>query len=193
MKIYTKTGDSGLSYLYDGNRISKNSLFFEVLGNIDELSSNIGLLFSFLENSNEEINLQLRFIQKKLQNIGTEIATVDRSNKNILIIDENQIKIIEEYIDNMEKVNSLLTKFILPGVEKCDAQCHICRTICRRVERSLWGLQNEKNIIQGKRDIDMKDFNINTDIFKFVNRLSDYFFVLSRYICTINNIEECII
>ena len=188
MKVYTKTGDKGTSSLYDGNRLPKDSLFFEVLGNIDELSSNVGMLCALIED-NENSLLELRRIQRVLQNIGSEIATVDRTNRTIVIISEQETAFLEESIDNMERTNPRLTKFILPGVKQSDSQAHICRSISRRVERSLWNLQQQKNII--RENVNMEEFNVNDNILKFMNRLSDYFFVLARYLCAIHGIEDC--
>ena len=117
MKVYTKTGDAGTSSLYDGNRLRKDSIFFEVLGNIDELSSNIGMLCSLTED-NEQIFLQLRTIQRTLQTVASEIATVNRTNRSVEIISEDKTIFLEQTIDIMEQVNDPLTKFIIPGVKQ---------------------------------------------------------------------------
>lgn len=184
MKIYTKTGDSGTSSLYDGNRLKKDSIFFEVLGSIDELSSHIGMLCSLI--NNEQVHLQLRQIQRVLQNIGSEIATVNREGRIILIIDQEETQNLEKSIDTMEKTNTPLTTFILPGIKQDDAQAHICRSVTRRVERLLWKMEDSKKKINGKkRIINMEEYNVNDNILKFMNRLSDYFFVLARYLCVI--------
>lgn len=188
MKVYTKTGDRGTSSLYDGNRLPKDSLFFEVLGNIDELSSNVGMLCALIEDGEHSL-FELRRIQRVLQNVGSEIATVDRTYRTVVIISEDEASFLEESIDNMEKTNSKLTKFILPGIKQSDAQAHICRSVSRRVERSLWRLHQNSTNIGG--NINMEGFSVNDNILKFMNRLSDYFFVLARYLCARKGVEDC--
>lgn len=190
MSIYTKTGDKGTSSLYDGNRIGKDELLFEVLGDIDELSSHIGLLYATFCSSTLNLN-ELKNIQKTLQNICTEIATVDRSSRSVRELDEKNITTLEIFIDDMEKELPKLTKFILQGITVPDAQAHVCRSICRRVERHLWKLENSDHIIQGKRDINLENQHVNKNVLIYINRLSDYFFVLARYLCIIiHKMEE---
>lgn len=190
MKVYTKTGDKGTSSLYDGNRLEKDSIFFCVLGNIDELSSHVGMLCALTNIS--EVLEQLRRIQRVLQNIGSEIATVDRTNRTVISIEQEEVIFLEECIDKMEQINSPLTSFILPGVNQDDAQSHICRSVTRRVERSLWELQKSKKMITGRKAIiNMEEYVMNDNILKFVNRLSDYFFVLARYLCVMKGCQDC--
>ena len=207
-KIYTKTGDKGTSSLYDGNRIAKHELLFEVLGDIDELSSHIGLLYAhnhckvrdmyentcyddILKKYNTSLSISnfLKNIQKTLQNIATEIATVDRTNRKILELTEDSVKPLEIEIDKMNESLPKLTGFVLQGVTQTDAQAHVCRSVCRRVERHLWKLDDSKEVIDGKnKNVYLEDVNVNKSILVYINRLSDYFFQLARYLCVV--VEE---
>jgi len=177
-KLYTKTGDNGHTSLYDGNRISKTEIFFDVVGDLDELSSNIGML-CFLANENGF----LRIIQAKLLNIGSNIAVVDEKKKNrVKQLTNVDVKSLEEYIDLYESKNPKLTEFILPGTNTADSQAHICRSITRRLERQMWKLNKSDYIVEGKTKIDMKNVKVDIVILKFINRLSDFFFSYARYL-----------
>jgi len=154
-KVYTKTGDKGTTSLYDGSRVEKTAKFFVVLGEIDELSSRIGMLcaqipdrlsgqgcvnkicFNFppLQGFNNEQNNPaniLRIIQATLQDLNSIIATVNKENRKIPTIEEKCVQELETYIDHMEEFTPKLTKFILPGVTLADAQSHLCRTQTRK-------------------------------------------------------------
>ena len=197
MKIYTKTGDKGTTSLYDGNRIGKHEIIFDVLGQIDELSSRIGLCYAtFMNNSvyrptialaddNEKRKIlykninYLREIQSYLQDINSIIATIDK--KIELEINCSKIEYIEQLIDEMNNLLPKLTKFILPGKNINDALVHTCRTQTRNVERYLWELHTCEGTIKGKKDIILNEIQIPENIFIYINRLSDYFFTLARY------------
>lgn len=199
MKLYTKTGDKGTTSLYDGNRIHKSSIFFEVLGTLDELSSNIGLLCAYITTSSktyEKLELgdtrisndmikYLREIQVILLDIGSNIAVVNENKKKRVpkIVDKD-IEKIESKIDECEAKNKKLTEFLLPGKTVSDSQCHVCRSITRRVERSMWELDNASySITEGKDNsniIDLSNVHVDENILKYVNRMSDFFFALSR-------------
>jgi cob(I)alamin adenosyltransferase len=159
MKVYTKTGDNGTSSLYNGSREMKSSLIFNVIGEIEELTSRIGIVCSHMK-SNYLLTYSLRRIQRRLQNILTSIDTP---------ITTDMIETLEKDIDGCNAFNDKLTDFILPGVNPEDAHIHSCRTQTRKVERVLWEL-NET--------IKMEPF-----LLIYINRLSDYFFVLARYVC----------
>ena len=194
MKIYTKTGDKGFTSLYDGNRVAKHSINFYVLGEIDELSCRIGMLCSLLEDDN--IKQLLRDIQCKLQDFNTYVATVNQTNKKLPYLDPNMINILENNIDYLESQNTKLTKFILPGVLKDDAQSHLCRTQTRKVERYLWEINNCDNVLLSNIknreiiQIELENFIIPEIILTYINRLSDFFFVLSRWLCHTKNIPD---
>lgn len=193
MKIYTKTGDNGTTSLYDGNRISKGEFIFDVLGDNDDLSSKIGLLYSSLENDCPKEFL--RVFQRKLQDINTIIATVDTSNRVVPSVYENDIETIEKLIDEFDKQNPRLTNFILPGVTMSDSYAHLCRTASRKSERNLWFLSKSVGIIKGtKQDIILEnDIHIDPLVFKYMNRLSDFFFVFARWLCSSKNISDCML
>ena len=183
MKVYTKTGDTGKTSFYDGNRASKFSINFEVLGEMDELSSRIGLLCVYCPK-----NTMLRKIQRTIQDFNTYIATVDKENKVLPPLEDNLVSEIESCIDEMELENTKLTKFILPGVILADAQAHLCRTQARKAERCVIFLQSADSVIEmtngGKHVcLDLSEFTIPDIILKYMNRLSDFFFVFARWIC----------
>jgi cob(I)alamin adenosyltransferase len=180
MKLYTKTGDKGITSLYDGSRIPKSSVIFDVLGNLDELSSHIGVLCAKIGQPNlsltgpgpkqQETSLSiLREIQVKLLDIGSNIAVIDeKKKKRVPIIEEKDVRRVEVWIDTCEIVNGKLTEFLLTGIKEKDSQCHVCRSVSRRVERSMWKLMNDDKI------------KIDDEILKYMNRLSDFFFSFAR-------------
>jgi len=207
-KIYTKTGDNGITSLSDGNKVSKTCIIFDVLGEIDELSCRIGDFCSILSNNNfngvNDINNEiikqynyLRLIQCKLQNINSSIAVLDNqdTNNNNIVIFDDELSYLELNIDNLETFNSKLVKFILPGVTIYDSKCHLCRTQTRKVERKLLKLNNcqdtihnyNKNNNQTNLILNINNVKVQSNILKYINRLSDYFFVLSRYLTKILN------
>ncbi len=168
MKIYTKTGDSGQTGLLGGTRVPKNDIRIDTYGTVDELNSFIGLLLCEQMETREVEFLQS--IQQKLFKIGSYLATDDIKPdlKKTFLPAEDDIKLIEKEIDRIEVVLPELTSFILPGGSKSGSLSHICRTITRRAERRLY---------------DMKQlYVVDSLIFIYVNRLSDYFFSLSRYL-----------
>ena len=176
-KLYTKTGDKGKTSLFDGNRIYKSEIFFDIVGGLDELSSNIGMLCALIKDYPEF----LRVIQVKLLNIGSNIAVADKSRGKVTNeITNRDIMNLEMHIDSCESKNDKLTEFLLLGTNKKDSQCHICRTICRKVERDMWKLMNYEHIIYGRTDIDLQEVVIEEEILKYINRLSDFFFAYSR-------------
>lgn len=202
MKVYTKTGDVGTSSLYDGKRIAKNTIIFDVLGELDELSCRIGMLCTlvpntgFLEEHNRDGLIKfLRDVQSTIQDINSIIATTDKEGKTLPEIIEQDVLKIEEWIDFMENYNPKLTKFILPGVRQEDAQAQLCRTQTRKVERYLWELHDTDNKLKvynkDKQHIDLKPITIPENVTKYINRLSDFFFVLSRYLCFVQGTEDC--
>jgi cob(I)alamin adenosyltransferase len=163
-KLYTKKGDNGLTALYDMRLCNKEDLVFEVLGGLDELSAHIGLACAFLEN--KESSKILRLIQSKLLDIGSDVATV-KNRKSVVEIKQNDVELLEMYIDEMDSKSPPLTEFILPGHSNVDAQLHVCRAVCRRVERIMWGWWKGQD---------------NTDVqtVRYINRLSDFFFAMAR-------------
>ena len=175
MKIYTKTGDKGETSLLSGNRVPKNHIRIETYGIIDELSSYIGFLRGF--KIEQEICDFLIFIQKKLFIIGSELSLDENiHNINIAQIKISDIELLEKEIDKYDKILPKLTKFIIPGGNKKVGLAHICRTISRKAERLIVALSQQAEI--------------NINILKFINRLSDYFFTLSRIIAMNDSFEQ---
>lgn len=181
MKIYTKTGDRGETALYGGTRVSKASARVESYGTIDELNSFIG--FAKTEINNEKVLDQLRKIQFDLFTLGSESATptdkltlANGKSRLTLMISETEIEELEQWMDEFETELEPLQYFILPGGGKSATSLHICRTVCRRAERSLVFLNETEEV--------------RPELIKYLNRLSDYLFVLARYISKINGETE---
>lgn len=167
-KIYTKTGDKGDTGLFGGPRVPKYSLRIEAYGTVDELNAFIGL--AVVEIKDKEIKILLEKIQNELFIVCSNLATpdLDKNDKlNIPVVDEKFILDIEKSIDYFEEKLEPLKNFILPGGSKGSAFLHVCRTVCRRAERRVVELSSKEKI--------------NENIIILLNRLSDLFFVLSRY------------
>jgi cob(I)alamin adenosyltransferase len=166
-KIYTRTGDKGMSSLRVGVRISKASARMSAYGSIDELNSYLGVLLA--RRPDTFIKGRLKNIQKELMVIGTDLATPydgSRVKKNVRI-KELAVKRLESEIDKMNKSLNELKNFIIPGGSELGAEFHFARTICRRVERKCVRLSEEDEI--------------NPVLLKYVNRLSDWLFTAARY------------
>ena len=175
MKIYTKTGDKGSTSLLGGRRISKDDLRIEAYGTLDELNSHLGLLCSL--KIPPELVTQFHQIQSYLFVLGAQLASDPQKTdvkKPPLV--PAQTLFLETQIDFMESHLKSLQFFILPGGNTASATAHICRTICRRAERRIISLQQNESV--------------EPEIIIYVNRLSDYFFVMARYLCHLNNSDE---
>ncbi|MBU5677267.1 cob(I)yrinic acid a,c-diamide adenosyltransferase [Alkaliphilus sp. MSJ-5] len=165
MRIYTKTGDSGETSLYDGKRVKKDDIRVESYGTIDELNSMLGLARNFIDD--KEIVEIIYRIQRELFNVAGELAT-ENSEKFKGKVAEEQIKYLEETIDSYLEKMPKMDKFIIPGTNKASASLHVARTICRRAERRILTLKKEEYV----SDI----------LIKYVNRLSDTIYALARYL-----------
>ena len=178
MKIYTKTGDKGKTSLFGGTRVSKYNLRIEAYGTVDELNSHIGLVKD--QKIDKQTSATLLKIQNELFTIGSTLATPPeketlKSGKERLTIYKislDEILFLEQEIDRMEKTLPLMNNFILPGGHQTVSFCHIARCVCRRAERLTVQLHQEEPI--------------NEYILSYLNRLSDYLFVLARKL-TIDN------
>lgn len=177
MKIYTKTGDKGETALYGGTRVSKASARVDSYGNIDELNSFIGVAKAQISDKN--IINQLKKIQFNLFTVGSEAATpTDKlifANGNprlTLTISEKEIEELEVWMDEMETQLEPLQYFILPGGGSGATAFHVARTVCRRAERSLVFLNESEPVRE--------------ELIKYLNRLSDYLFVLARFVSKLN-------
>ena len=181
MKIYTKTGDKGETSLYGGTRISKASARVESYGNIDELNAFVGVAKSQI--TNEAVLSQLKKIQFDLFTLGSESATpldklmlANGKSRLPIIITDVEIEELENWMDEYETSLQPLQYFILPGGGKSATALHVARTVCRRAERSLVYLNESEEV--------------RPELIKYLNRLSDYLFVLARYVSVLENEKE---
>jgi cob(I)alamin adenosyltransferase len=175
IKIYTKGGDRGETSLLGGTRVPKYHERIEVYGTLDELNSFIGLLRD--QNIDAHYREILLEIQKKIFVSESRLAADKPENlQRLPRLTEDDISLLEQEIDNMNEQLPALKSFLLPGGHPVVSYCHIARTICRRAERLTIKL-NDK-------------FSVENEIIKYLNRLSDYFFVLARKISSDNNVRE---
>ena len=163
MKIYTKTGDNGTTSLIGGTRVAKNDCRLECYGTIDELNAYIGLIRDSYEN--KEIQVQLLDIQQKLFVIGVTFAN-EKQNPSVPTISQADIDTLEQKIDEISAELPPQKSFILPGGHPLSSYCQIARTVCRRAERRIY-------------DLAEGCFANNLSTI-YINRLSDYLFVLAR-------------
>lgn len=164
MPIYTRTGDDGTTATYGGIRRSKSDLLFYAIGAIDELTSFIGLVIGKLKNKKDKL-----FLSKVQENLYLIMANLSGGKKNLDNLNE-EVKIIEKKIDEMELTLPKINKFILPQGTELSSWFHIIRTICRRAERNVVKLFDNNGA--------MKQYN---NITRYLNRLSDLFFVMARF------------
>jgi cob(I)alamin adenosyltransferase len=174
-KVYTRTGDKGETALVGGKRVAKDSPRIEAYGTIDELNSIVGLARAFNEekladgDAHQFLDTVLRQIQDELFDIGSELATPpDFFQQGMYRVGEPEVKKIEQLIDECQKDLEPLKSFVLPGGGRIGAYLHQCRTVCRRAEREILRLSRAEELSEWP--------------IKYVNRLSDLFFVLSRWI-----------
>lgn len=162
-KIYTKKGDRGTTSTQNQKNIDKSSSIVEALGSCDELNSAIGLVVSSLPGQARVTKQRLEEIQRKIFSIGAIIA-----GNNSWEISEREPQNLELWIDEIDNQLEPLTGFILPSGSSTGALCHFARAVCRRCERNIVRLNN--------------DTPIDPIIIQYLNRLSDFLFVLARYI-----------
>jgi cob(I)alamin adenosyltransferase len=167
VKIYTKTGDSGTTGLLGGVRVAKDHLRVEAYGTIDELNATLGAALAFLEGGAETLGAELLRTQRVLFDVGAELATPSGSQKARWQMDEVAIQDLETSIDRMEAELPALQNFILPGGSKAGATLHLARTVARRAERCMVRLHAQEEL--------------DPRLLRYVNRLSDWLFVASRW------------
>lgn len=170
-KVTTKSGDKGKTSLGNGERVSKSHLIINLLGDIDELNSHIGLAISSCKTS--LISSELQLIQQDLFNLGGEISIF---NSGTILINDDKVEFLEERIEDLNQTLKPLKEFIMPGGDEFCSRIHLARAVCRRAERScvaVLDLVKEKNIW-----------------LPYLNRLSDYLFVLARYVSSEQGSEE---
>lgn len=167
MKIYTKTGDTGETSLLGGSRVPKYHLRIEAYGTVDELNSYMGIIRD--QNLPEPLTEELLAIQDRLFTIGAELATEPGNNKvKIPHVGDQDVEGLEKAIDRMDEELPPMRSFVLPGGHTTVSYCHIARCVCRRAERIVVHLSNESEVPE--------------IIPRYLNRLSDYLFVLSRFL-----------
>jgi cob(I)alamin adenosyltransferase len=182
MKIYTKTGDNGTTALFGGTRVKKYNSRIESYGTVDELNSYIGLIKD--QEISDESKASLLKIQNELFTLGAMLATPPeketlkngKERLNIPKIDDTSILFLENEIDKMDAALPQMTHFVLPGGHQAVSFCHIARCVCRRAERLSVELNDEEPL--------------NENILKYLNRLSDYLFVLARKLSLDLDVEE---
>jgi cob(I)alamin adenosyltransferase len=168
-KIYTKTGDQGKTALIGGTKVPKSDLRIDAYGTVDELNSYIGLVSDHLSAYNDTVAL-LREIQDRLFTIGSSLACDPDKDTKMRIPDLQaaDITLLENSIDKMNEVLPEMKSFIIPGGHVAVSTCHIARCVCRRAERLCVGLQEQQQFIEPL-------------VLQYMNRLSDYLFVLARW------------
>ncbi len=177
MKIYTKTGDKGNTSLIGGTKVLKSDLRIEAYGTVDELNSFVGLCRDLVDDENsKKILIE---IQDRLFTIGSSLACDPEKETKMKIPDlkEDDVSLLEKEIDRMNETLPEMKSFILPGGHLTVSYLHITRCVCRRAERNCVRLQQELN-------------EHNSLIIKYLNRLSDYLFVLARYVAHLLNVNE---
>ena len=176
VKLYTKTGDKGHTSLLGGKKVAKSDLRIEAYGNVDELNSFIGHLKDHEEVENR-LKQQLYWIQEHLFTIGSILATEeDFKGFELPKITDTEVTQLEVWIDKFDKEVPPLKNFILPGGHPAVSLVHICRTVCRRTERSIISLAH--------------DAEVDQVILQFMNRLSDYLFIFARVLSKLLNAPE---
>jgi cob(I)alamin adenosyltransferase len=175
MKIYTKTGDQGTTALFGGKRVSKADLRIDTYGTVDELNSWIGLL------RDQDVNTKrkdfLIEIQDRLFTIGSILATEPGNTKvKIPSLALEDVQALEKEIDSMDSQLPPMKTFILPGGNQSVSFCHITRTVCRRSERLVIALNNQESV--------------DALVIQYLNRLSDYLFVLARKMALELNVAD---
>lgn len=165
-KVYTRCGDGGMTSLVGGQRVSKASIRLESYGTVDELSAHLGLLAAMLPEGDDKDMIQR--IQNNLFNVCTNLAT----DQDLTLLypsaylPEGETECLEQQVDAMMKIFPEKQGFILPGGTREAAQAHVCRTVCRRAERRIVELASTAKV--------------TPEVLRYVNRLSDYLFVLSK-------------
>jgi cob(I)alamin adenosyltransferase len=179
MKIYTKTGDAGKTSLIGGTKVLKSDPRIEAYGTVDELNSHIGLVACYC--TEPQTGEVLKEIQDRLFTIGSELACDPQKETRLRIPDlhESDIQLLESEMDKMDAELPPMKHFILPGGSPAVSSMHIARCVCRRAERCCVAL-SENNP------------DVNPLILKYINRLSDYLFMLARYTGMKNNTPEII-
>ena len=175
--IYTKTGDGGTTSLVGGSRVAKDDKRVEAYGTVDELNSHIGLLAEMMRQRQGGYYDELKAVQHNLFTLQTLLATEDEAlYARLPQLPEEEVEILERQIDTITDQLPRLKNFVIAGGNMAGAQCHVCRTVCRRAERCIVAMSHE--------------VRVDEVILRYLNRLSDYLFVLARYAVISNGKAE---
>jgi len=176
-KIYTKTGDKGSTSLIGGVRVPKNHIRIESYGTVDELNSYLGMVNDIAQN--EQISEWLREIQDRLFTLGAVLATNPDKEVKMKLPDlhDTDVQWMEQLIDTMNETLPEMRSFIIPGGNLAASTCHVARCVCRRAERLCVGMAEQGEYVPEL-------------VIKYLNRLSDFLFVLARYIGHISGVAE---
>jgi len=166
-KIYTRTGDDGSTGMADGSRVAKDDLLVHAIGEVDELNSQLAVLAC---RAPDMFVAAIKLIQNELFNVGAELTMGQ------VIIKPENVDWLEHSLDRLNQDLTPLKEFILPGGGLAASHCHVARSVCRRVERTLVSLDKQKAL--------------NTSLKAYINRLSDYLFVLARAISQQQGVDE---
>ena len=174
MKIYTRTGDSGQTSLVGGKRVPKTHPRLEAYGTVDELSSHLGFLSSLL--TDEHHRDVILSVQQTLFDLSAILATEAGSKWQPEPLPASLVERLEAEIDTLQQKVPVMRAFIIPGGSQAASQAHVCRTVCRRAERCILALTEE--------------IAVSAEVLRYVNRLSDYLFVLARHLNVSKGIQE---
>lgn len=166
-KIYTRTGDDGTTGMADGSRLAKDDLLVHAIGEIDELNSQLALVACYAP---ERFVNMIHTIQNDLFNVGAELTMSE------YLIKQKNVVALEQSLDTLNKTLPPLKEFILPGGGVAASHCHVARSVCRRCERVLVSLN--------------KNNSLNSHLMAYINRLSDYLFVLARVMSKHEGVDE---
>ncbi|GEP94159.1 cob(I)yrinic acid a,c-diamide adenosyltransferase [Chitinophaga cymbidii] len=177
LKIYTKTGDKGKTSLIGGTKVSKSHLRIETYGTVDELNSWMGLVNDLM--TERPVKLLLKEVQDRLFTVGASLACDPEKETKMSIPDlhAEDVKVLEDAIDAMNETLPEMKFFVLPGGHVSVSHCHVARCVCRRAERLCVAMKEQ-------------DMFVEPLVLQYLNRLSDYLFVLSRYAAHLHHVEE---
>ncbi len=175
--LYTRTGDRGTTSLVGGERVKKNSTRLVAYGELDELSSQIGVVAAEPD-CPEGLRRDLHAVQNELFNIGSYLATAVKPGESprCASLTEEKLREMESWIDRLDEETPKIRAFVLPGGSRGAAAAHVARTVCRRAERALYTLADEEYV--------------DPMVMAYINRLSDYLFIAARYLNHVAGVEE---